>query len=143
MIEYMIMKRSIKVKNIEDNKNNKVINKKISLKPILLVILCTLFTSSGQILWKLASKNLNSFTSIITNVPLIIGFVCYGVGAILLIISLKYGDLSLVYPFVALSFIWVSIASIFLFNEFISIINWTGIAAIMLGVSLIGYGGSK
>lgn len=114
-----------------------------SLKPILLVVLCTLFTSSGQILWKFASKNLNNFTSIITNVPLILGFVCYGLGAILLIIALKYGDLSLVYPFVALSFIWVNIASMLLFGELISIINWIGIIAIMLGVSLIGYGGSK
>ena len=74
---------------------------------------------------------------------MILGFVCYGLGAILLIIALKYGDLSLIYPFIALSFVWVNIASIFLFGEFISTINWIGIAAIMLGVSLIGYGGSK
>ncbi|MGV8140992.1 MAG: hypothetical protein ACP5NW_00970 [Candidatus Woesearchaeota archaeon] len=118
------------------------INKKV-YRPILLVILCTLFTSSGQIFWKFASGNLNDFTSIITNVPLIIGFIFYGIGAILLIISLKYGDLSLVYPFIALSFIWVNVASIILFNEIISVINWAGIISIMLGVSLIGYGGSK
>jgi multidrug transporter EmrE-like cation transporter len=126
--------------------SHSVNNKKAAhkaLKPILLVILCTLFTSSGQILWKLASKNLNSFIGIITNIPLILGFIFYGVGAILLIISLKYGDLSLIYPFIALSFIWVNIASIFIFGEAISIINWMGIISIMLGVSLIGYGGSK
>jgi len=127
--------------------NEHQLHKKImvhkSFKPIMLVILCTLFTSSGQILWKLGSKNLNSFINIITNVPLIAGFVCYGLGAILLIIALKYGELSLIYPFVALSFIWVNIASIFLFGEFISLLNWMGIVAIMLGVSLIGYGGSK
>jgi multidrug transporter EmrE-like cation transporter len=124
-------------------KTNKISITHKSLKPILLVVLCTLFTSSGQILWKLGAGNLNSFIEIITNIPLIMGFVCYGLGAILLIISLKYGELSLIYPFIALSFIWVNLASIFLFGEFIAVINWVGIAAIMLGVSLIGYGGSK
>jgi multidrug transporter EmrE-like cation transporter len=127
--------------------NKHHVNKKIltykALKPILLVILCTIFTSSGQILWKVASKNLNSFASIITNVPLILGFVCYGLGAILLIIALKYGDLSLIYPFVALSFVWVSVASMLIFGENMLLINWMGITAIILGVSLIGYGSSK
>jgi multidrug transporter EmrE-like cation transporter len=113
------------------------------IKPILLVILCTLFTSTGQIFWKFSSNNLDSFISIITNVPLIVGFIIYGLGAILLIISLKYGELSIVYPFIALSFVWVSIASIILFEDTVSIINWAGIASIILGVSLIGYGGSR
>ena len=113
------------------------------IKPILLVILCTLFTSTGQIFWKFSSNNLDSFISIITNVPLIVGFIIYGLGAILLIISLKYGELSIVYPFIALSFVWVSIASIILFDDTVSIINWAGIASIILGVSLIGYGGSR
>jgi hypothetical protein len=49
----------------------------------------------------------------------------------------------LVYPFVALSFIWVSIASIFIFGEIMLLINWIGIVAIILGVTIIGYGSSK
>lgn len=113
------------------------------LWPIFLVIICTLFTSSGQIFWKYASTNLDNFVSVITNIPLILGFVFYGLGAILLIIALKYGELSIIYPFIALSFVWVNIASLFLFGEFISVFNWLGIISIIAGVSLIGYGGSK
>jgi multidrug transporter EmrE-like cation transporter len=113
------------------------------IKPILIVIFCTLFTSSGQIFWKFASSNLDTFSSIITNIPLILGFVFYGIGAVLLIIALKYADLSLIYPFIALSFVWVNIASIVLFRENISMVNWAGIISITLGVSLIGYGGSR
>jgi len=116
-------------------KNNKM--------AIILVIICTIFTSVGQILMKLGTAKTGSILEIITNIPLILGFVAYGIGAVLLIISLKYGELSLVYPFIALSFIWVSIASIYLFNEHVSIINWLGLTAILLGVSMIGYGSGK
>jgi len=120
-----------------------MIRRNYRIKPVLFIILCTLFTSSGQIFWKLSTDNLDSLVSIITNVPLIIGFVCYGIGSILMIIALKYGNLSLIYPFIALSFVWVNIASIILFGEYISLINWAGIVSIILGVSLIGIGGSR
>jgi multidrug transporter EmrE-like cation transporter len=129
------MAKSKKANNNVDYKNNKL--------AIILVIICTIFTSVGQILMKLGTAKTGSILEIITNVPLILGFVSYGIGAVLLIISLKYGELSLVYPFIALSFIWVSIASIYLFNEHVSIFNWLGLTAILIGVSMIGYGSGK
>jgi uncharacterized membrane protein len=113
------------------------------LKPIILIMLCTIFTSAGQILFKLASQNLNSFNDIFTNYFLFLGFISYGIGSVLMIIALKYGDLSLVYPFVALSFIWVTLLSIILFNELVYLINWFGIIAIIIGVSFIGFGSSR
>jgi uncharacterized membrane protein len=118
-------------------------NREIKYKPILLVIFCTIFTSAGQIFFKLASQNLNSLNDIFTNYFLILGFISYGLGSVLMIIALKYGDLSLVYPFVALSFVWVTLLSIILFEEMVYLINWFGIIAIIVGVSLIGYGSSK
>ena len=113
------------------------------LKVIFMVILCTLFTSSGQILWKLGSASVEGVSSFILNPLLLLGFVCYGLGAGLLIIALKYGELSVLYPFIALSFIWVNVFSIFIFGELISIVNWLGILSILLGISLIGYGSGK
>lgn len=115
----------------------------IKLRPIIIVILCTLFTSAGQIFFKISSRNLDSFMAIITNVPLYLGFLLYAIGALLMIISLKYGELSVIYPFISLSFVWVNILSIMLFGEFVSMINWIGVVGIILGVSLIGYGTSK
>ena len=94
-------------------------------------------------MWKLGAGHITDFYSIITNIPLIGGFISYAIGAVFLIIAFKYGDLSLVYPFVALSFIWVNIASIFLFNEAVIIMNWMGVIGILIGVSLIGYGSRK
>lgn len=126
---------------MKNTKKNKKI--KTSFKTILLVIICTLFTSTGQIFWKIGSASINNITSFIMNPLLIIGFICYGLGAGLLIIAMKYGELSVVYPFIALSFIWVNIASIFLFNETISLINTAGILGIIIGISMIGYGSGK
>lgn len=116
---------------------------KSNIKPIILVILCTAFTTLGQIFWKISSTNINTITEILTNIPLILGIIAYGLGAIFLIIALKYGELSLVYPFIALSFIWVTILAKYLFNEEITIINWIGIIAIIIGISFIGQGGKK
>jgi multidrug transporter EmrE-like cation transporter len=113
------------------------------LKPIIIVISCTLFTSLGQILFKYSSKNLTDIASIVTSMPLIFGLIAYALGSVLLIIALKYGDLSIVYPFIALSFIWVTLASIYLFQEHVNSLNWLGIASILLGVSFIGFGSKK
>jgi len=110
---------------------------------IILVISCTILTSIGQILFKYSSGRLDSFHSIITNVPLIFGFLIYGIAAILLIMALRTGHLSVIYPFVALSFIWVTLASIFLFKENVHMLNWLGIASIIIGVSFIGFGSQK
>jgi drug/metabolite transporter (DMT)-like permease len=108
-------------------------------KPIIIVIACTLLTSFGQILLKMGANKITTFISIF-NLYLISGLVLYAIGAALLVIALKYGDLSHVYPFIALSFIWVTILSIFVFKDMVNIIDWLGIASILIGVSFIGFG---
>jgi len=111
------------------------------LKAIILVICCTFFTAMGQILWKIGSAKLSlNILTLITNLPLILGFLSYGIGLILLIVALKFGELSLLYPFIALSFIWVAIASMIFLQESMSILKWVAIIIIMIGVSFIGFG---
>jgi len=123
------------------NKEIKTIKKDFSA--IILVISCTILTSIGQILFKYSTGKLDSFHSIITNLPLIGGFFFYGIASIMLIMALRTGHLSVLYPFIALSFVWVTLLSIFLFGEHVAIHNWLGIAAIIVGVSLIGIGSSR
>jgi len=132
-----------KKKNLDHDANHEIKHAQFTWKPILYVILCSIFSAAGQIVWKIATRNITDLHSIFTNLPLLLGFICYGIGAILFIMALKYGNLSIIYPFIALSFIWVDIASISIFNESISFINWIGMVIILIGVSLIGYGSSK
>ena len=102
---------------------------------------CTLLTSLGQLLLKWGSSKLElSFWALVTNYYLIGGCIVYGVGAILLIVALKYGELSTLYPLIALSFVWVGLLSIYLLHEEVTLLNWMGIVSILGGVSSIGWG---
>jgi len=121
-----------------------MIKKKTPFYAILMIIFCTLLTSFGQFFIKKGTANiLWNFSSIITNFPFLFGFFLYGLGAIVLIFALKHGELSVLYPFIALSFIWVYLLSFFLLSEKITIFKWLGIVFIIVGVSFIGVGGSR
>jgi uncharacterized membrane protein len=106
-----------------------------------LVILATLIGAFGPILLKTASsKKLSSLSSLITNYHLFAGVALYGVGTVLFIPALKGGELSVLYPFVALSFVWVSLLSVKFLGETMNKFKWAGVAFIIIGVSLIGLG---
>lgn len=107
---------------------------------IFLVILATLLTTTGQYFLKIGATKISDIQHIF-NTSLIIGLLIYGFAALLLILSLQRGELSLVYPFIALSFIWVTLVSRFFLQEVISFTQWFGIFAIVFGVSFIGFGG--
>ena len=53
---------------------------------------------------------------------------------------LKKADLSLVFPFMALNFVWVTILSSVFLHEPIFWNKWVGIALIVIGVASIGRG---
>lgn len=107
---------------------------------IFVMLLCTLFTSAGQLFFKLGSETASFNLALLTNYNLIIGLVLYGTGALLLIVALKGGELSVLYPIIATSYIWVSLIAWRYFNESISSFKIFGIAFIILGVSLVGRG---
>ncbi len=75
------------------------------------------------------------------NFPLLLGLLLYGTGMLLLLSALRTGDLSTLYPFVALSYIWVSILAFMFLGETLTLFHWLGILFIFGGVSAIGVGG--
>ena len=106
-----------------------------------LVILATLVGAFGPILLKKASaKRLSKLSSLVTNYHLFGGVAIYAIGTLLFIPALKGGDLSVLYPFVALTYIWVSLLSVKFLGEKMNKLKWLGIALIIIGVSLIGIG---
>ena len=112
---------------------------------IVLVLLSTFVTSAGQIFLKQGAAGLNlNLIEQLSNLPLIAGCILYGLGAIMLIISLKYGDLSLLYPIYSLNFVWVSVMSPWFFQtDSMNQVKWIGVVVIMLGVSCVGIGSAK
>ena len=108
---------------------------------IPLVLLCSVFASLGQLFLKLGMDNLTSGAfPIISNYELILGCFFYAVGAVLMIFALAHGDLSIIYPFISLSFIWVSLLSVFFLGEAVLLIQWIGMILIISGVTFIGVG---
>jgi uncharacterized membrane protein len=106
-----------------------------------LVILATLVGAFGPILLKKASaKKLSKLSSLVKNYHLMGGVGLYAIGTILFIPALKGGDLSILYPFVALTYVWVSLLSVKFLGENMNLTKWMGIGLIILGVSLIGLG---
>ena len=120
-------------------------SKKTQKQAILFILLCTVFTSLGQILWKLGLVNVefsNLFTFV--NFPFILGFFAYGIGFGLMLRAFKYGELSVLYPIVATSYVWVSLFSPIIFpNDFMNVWKWLGVLVILISVSLLGIGSSR
>ena len=114
---------------------------KTQLWAIGMVILATIVGALGPIMLKKASaKKFSSLKSLAANYHLFAGIILYGLGTILFIPALKGGDLSVLYPFVALIYIWVSLLSVKFLGETMNKFKWFGIALIILGVTLIGFG---
>jgi len=70
----------------------------------------------------------------------------YVIGAVVLTVvtalawmsAVSKGELSHLYPFMALSYALVAIFSQFLFSESVSLTRWAGIAIICVGVAIVG-----
>ncbi len=97
----------------------------------------------GQILFKVSSHTLvvgkgplNLLLSLITW-QFMLALFFYGIGTFLWVILLKYVPLNRAYPFVALSFVLLPIASYFLFDETLTIRYWMGLAFFMTGLYLV------
>lgn len=113
----------------------------VNKKAIFLILITTFLTSAAQILFKTTANDLVfDIVKIITNYNLLIGLLLYLVGGILVIISFRYGEITILYPILATSYVWVNFLSNYFFDEQINIFKWMGIAAIIIGVSLLGFG---
>ena len=75
---------------------------------------------------------------ILTNIPLFGGLACYGISTILLVLALRYGELSVLYPIIALTYVWVSVLSVGFLGESINVFKFLGLVFIVLGVAVLG-----
>lgn len=105
----------------------------------LLILLTTVLTTTAQYFLKTGLVQGISPT----NYSFFIGMALYVVGAALMILAFKGGEVSSLYPVIASSYIWVALVSYFVFHESIHVVRWLGIAIIIAGVITIGLSGQK
>lgn len=106
---------------------------------ILLVVIATVFGGFGALFLKKGSEDFSiNVLKLIKNYYLILGVFFYALGTILFIPALKGGELSILYPLVSLSYIWVMILSVKLLKEKMNKFKWIGILLVIIGVIFVG-----
>lgn len=110
-----------------------------------LVFCCTLLGAAAQILMKYGANHLShaGLLGMITSVPLVAGYCLYGMSTVLLVLALRDGELSLLYPVIALTYVWVTMLSVMLFHETVNLFKLLGVSIIVLGVTVLGRGGKR
>jgi len=110
----------------------------------IIVAVCTVLGAIAQILFKIGVRNL-ALTPIglLTNVPLIAGCAFYGLFTIAMVLALREGELSMLYPIIALTYVWVTLLSYWLLKETPNVYKNLGIVTIVIGVAVLGRGGRK
>ena len=127
-----------------------------SRRAFLLVFSCTLIGALAQIFVKQGTAELGSHVTlgqvfakpglfvafclgVISNLRLFLGYVLYGINTFLMALALKGKELSRLYPIIALTYVWVTVLSIFwVAGEHLNFFRVIGIAFIVAGVSVLG-----
>ncbi|HTS77631.1 MAG TPA: hypothetical protein VMG40_15580 [Bryobacteraceae bacterium] len=119
-------------------------------RAILLVGSGTVLGAAAQILIKMGAGALgphaslvNTAIGMVTIPSLFFGYSLYGLYTVILILALRQGELSVLYPVIALTFVWVTIASMLVFHEPMNAAKLAGIVIIMSGVAVLGRDGRK
>ncbi len=114
---------------------------------IFIVLACTLLVAMAQYLIKLGANRLShaglvaTAIGIFTIPTLFAGYCLYGVFTVLFVYALRHGELSILYPLIALSYVWVTITGVVAFHEVMNPLRVTGLVVIVVGVAVLGWGG--
>ena len=116
-----------------------------SRRAVLLVFCCTLLGAAAQVLIKTGADRLPhpSVLQMITSPWLLAGYSLYAMSTVLLVLALKSGQLSLLYPVISLTYVWVTFLSVMVFHEVLNPYKVVGILLIVMGVGVLGLGGRK
>ena len=119
-------------------------------RSIMLVTVCTLIGAAAQILIKTGAAGLphnadlwRNLIAMAANLPLAVGYTLYACSAVLMVVALKDAELSMLYPIIALTYVWVSILSVLVLHESMNVFKIIGISIIVIGVAIIGRGGKS
>jgi len=101
-----------------------------SHKGKIFMILAAFLTSTGQLVWKIGINNI---------FILMIGFMLYGFGAVLMIKSLTIEKLSVAYPLLCTSYVFALLYGALFLEEGLDFKKIIAVCLISLGVILTSY----
>lgn len=104
-------------------------------KGILLMLVSSICVCIGQLLWKISAEQ--------GIIIMLAGFCFYGIGAVVMIIAYRFGELSILQPMLSLNYVLSIILAAVVLKEEITIIKCIGVLVIVSGVIMIAGGGEK
>lgn len=114
-------------------------------RSFLLVVCCTIIGAAAQVLIKKGASALGANPTMLqTSLAMVLtpalfaGYSMYGISTILLVLALRHGQLSLLYPVFAMTYVWVTILSVVVFHESMNPYKVAGIVAIVAGIAVLG-----
>lgn len=106
----------------------------------VLTVFCVFLISAGQLLFKLTASTWEQKATVFS-LPVLftagVAIFIYASATILWIFLLRYAPLNRLYPYMALSFVFVAVGGRFLYGESMSIGMLVGLGLIVAGVTAI------
>lgn len=116
------------------------------MRPLKLIFISVILIFTGSMLLKYGVSQIGGITLsnlgssamlVLTNVPLLIGFMMYILSSLTWMLAISRSDLSKAYPILASAYAIVPVLSWIIFDDAISILRWAGIATVCIGVILM------
>jgi multidrug transporter EmrE-like cation transporter len=110
------------------------------LSSVLLYLVAALVGALGQYMYKLGAQELRlgDAASVATNWRLLVGVICYVTVMALFVAALRLGgQLTVLYPIYATTFIWGALIGVYLLGESLHPLNVLGILLMVAGVALV------
>ncbi|MEI7555280.1 hypothetical protein [Candidatus Chlorohelix sp.] len=112
------------------------------------VLASTIFGVVGQLVLKIGMTRMGPLSmrgngmpaavlSIATNIYVMGGLLIYGIGVFFWLIALSRAQLSYTYPFASLSYVLITLGSVFILREKINMMRLAGVLVICCGVLVV------
>jgi drug/metabolite transporter (DMT)-like permease len=112
---------------------------------LIAVAFATLIQVVAQLLIKEGTGQLpaeatltQNLVGMFTILPLFIGFACYGLFTVIMVLALRHAELSMTFPILALSYVGVAAGAVVFRGEQMNVMKVAGIAVIVAGVAILG-----
>ena len=115
---------------------------------LVLILLDVLLNVTGQLSLKYGMAKIGNFSLSLstlppiflkaaTNLHVLFGLLCYGLGFMVWLIVLSKAEVSYAYPLISLGYVFTAILARFMFGEAVGVTRLAGICVTCLGVLLI------
>ena len=114
---------------------------KTPVSSMLLVLVASFFGSIGAVFLKAGAERLHfNIRSLVLNYRLAGGVALFLISSYFFVLGIRHGELTVLYPMVALGYVWTLFWSRLFFNEPLTSNKFVGLGLILAGIMLLGLG---